>query len=426
MFPGQEDGEWEPHKIHTKSTSVTNGVNGTQPISQDIEMHDTGAIDQQSTATQPGEGGQTVESYEEDFESSEGAVYPMQEGHIVNHACFFALLSHIYNTLSPPFHTPVLVIAQPAWSARDKELITRFFFEVFNIPALAFMDSAVAACFAYGVQSGIVVDIGQGKCDVTAVSDFVVQNRGRGAAIAAGGSEALTRRLLESLEPQGFDRSMCEQLKKTQICEVLASSTDLPKPGPANSNPAAAASTGAASSGPDAKEADGIAPGQALPRGPGEGTEVGEEGNGAEEDNEGVLDVASIVAKGNASEYLAKREKEKRERLAARKGGPVDATHSARLKNSEKERAVFEVEEYLTSEESSDNVAGTRKRKRDMEVGPERFEAAEPPRDSMYGVVDTIAAAIHKVVVSVLEVPKRAELWEAMIILGNGSKLRGT
>lgn len=424
MFPAQADGEWEPHKIRTRATQISNGVNGAPPPSQDVEMSDATNAEQQANGNQAN-GEQTIESYEEDYESMEGAVYPLQDGHIVNFTCFFALLSHIYNTLSPPFHTPVLVISQPAWSARDKELITRFFFEIFNIPALAFMDSAVAACFAFGVQSGIVVDIGQGKCDVTAVSDFIVQNRGRGAAVTAGGGEAMTQRLWESLKSQGFDRAVCEQLKKNPICEILAPSTEVPKSAPGNPNPAAAASTGAVSSGPEAKEADGNAPGQA-PRGPGEGTEVGEEGNGPEDDNEGVLDVASIVAKGNASEFLAKREKEKRERLAAKKGGlATDAAHAARLKNSEKERATLEIEEYAPLEDGIANGIGSRKRKRNIEVGVERFDVGKAPKDSMYGVVDTIAATIHKAVLSVLEVPKRAELWESMIILGNGSKVRG-
>ena len=38
-----------------------------------------------------------------------------------------------------------------------------------------------------------------------------------------------------------------------------------------------------------------------------------------EEDNEGVLDVASIVAGGKMNEYLAKKEKEKAEKIAAAK-----------------------------------------------------------------------------------------------------------
>ncbi|KAL9112342.1 MAG: hypothetical protein Q9227_003460 [Pyrenula ochraceoflavens] len=419
MFPGQEDGEWEPRRIRTKSAPTTNGTRG------DIEMTDAPNGGQATNGNQTN-GIKSLEVFEEDPDSTEGAVYPLQDGRIVNYTCFLALLSHIYNTLSPPFHTPVLIISQPVWSARDKEHITRFFFEVFNIPALAIMDAAVAACYAYSTPNALVIDIGQGKCDVTAVSDYLVNHWGRGTAVTTGGGEAMTLRLVESLAPRGLDRAACEQIKKSNICEILASSSDIPKPSPIETvNPAAVASTGALSSGPEAKEADGLAPGNA-PRGPGEGTEVGEEGNaGEQDDEEGVLDVASIVARGNASEFLAKREKEKLDRLAAKKGTSLDTTRPLKLKNSEKEYVPFEVEEYVQMESNGATHSNLQKRKKTVEVGVERFMVAEPPLDSMDGVIDAIASTAHKVVQNVLDVPKRAELWDSIIILGNGSKVRG-
>lgn len=265
-------------------------------------------------------------TYEEDPTSAEGAVYPLKDGHIDNWPCFLALLTHIYNTLSPPFHTPVLVISQPCWSSRDHELLTQFFFETFKIPAFCLMDAALATCYAFGVPTATIIDIGYGKCDVTAVNDFLLCDLGRGAAVSGAGGQGMTMRLLELLEKKEFDEQMCEQLKKSGICEILPPDVKLPgesqKADPEIPNPAAAASTGAADSGATtngAMEADGTKIGTA-PRGPGQGTEVGEEGpNGEEDDNEGVLDVASIVARGNASEILAKREKERLEKAAAKK-----------------------------------------------------------------------------------------------------------
>jgi actin-related protein 9 len=440
MFPAEKPGEWEATKIRQKpAPSFTNGAsNGSHPQpSNDVEMPDAVAIESsaiktEAPAVQPLEDRSTNEpSYEEDPTSEEGAVYPLRGGHIENWSCFLALLTHIYNTLSPPFHTPVLVISQPCWSARDHELLTQFFFENFKIPAFCLMDAALASCYAYGVPTATIIDIGHEKCDVTAVSEFVACDVGRGVAVPGCGGHDMTRRLLHLLGPQGFDESMCEQLKMSQVCEILPAGTEVPGKGlePSEAaNPAAAASTGAMDSGADAREMDGSKLGQA-PRGPGVGTEVGEEnGNGEEDDNEGVLDVASIVAKGNASEFLAKREREKAERAAAKKAGSLEAARPVRLKNSEKQRATFAYEEYVPYEAGVTNgngVTPSRKRKRDIEVGVERFMVASPASGNSDGILDTIAATIHSTIMAVPEVANRSMLWDNLIILGNGGRVRG-
>ena len=380
-----------------------------------------------------------VATYEEDPSSTEGAVYPLNNGHIENWPCFFALITHIFNALSPPFHTPVIVISQPCWSARDHELLTQFFFETFKIPAFCLMDAALAACYAYGVPTATVIDVGHGKCDITAVNEFLVCEIGRGAAIKGVGGQGMTSRLLELLERKGFDEPMCEQLKRSSICEVLLPDVSLPQgaqsPKQHLPNPAAAASTGAMDSGATtngAVEADGTKIGT-LPRGPGEGTEVGEEGqNGDDEDNDGVLDVVSIVARGNASEILAKREKERLEKAAAKKAAGADAAKAVRLKNSERPTATFSYEDYEPVKDhivdaATNGTARMRKRKRDVVVGVERFMAVSPPSASRSneGILDTIATAIHDTILSVPDVSIRSTLWENLIVLGNGSRLRG-
>ena len=98
--------------------------------------------------------------YEEDPTNEEGAVYPLRDGRVVDWSCFFALLTHIYNTLSPPFHTPILVISQPTWTSQDHETLTQFFFEKFKTPAFCLMDSALAACYAFATPTATVVDVG--------------------------------------------------------------------------------------------------------------------------------------------------------------------------------------------------------------------------------------------------------------------------
>ncbi|EON67787.1 hypothetical protein W97_07042 [Coniosporium apollinis CBS 100218] len=439
MFPA-ENGEWEPFKVRRKTA------------------------ENQQPEQEP--------AYEEDVMSEEGAVWPMVEGRIVNWPCFFALITHVYNTLNPPFHTPILLVAQPAWTNKETEKITQFFFEKFKIPAFALVDSATAACWAYGTNTATIVDIGWQKADVTVIYDYAVQSAGRSIAIANCGGEAFTERLLELLKPRGFTREMCEQLKRSPICEVLPPGTPLPGSSAPDqeqvTNPAAAASTGASASGPAAAAAIGTGP-----RGPGPDTEVGEEQKD-EEDNEGVLDVASIVAGGKMNEYLAKKEKEKAERLAAKKkGGDAAATAAkpVRLPNAKRDRATFMYEDHalldslknmnlsgkMMAEAQAALDEGPNKRqktpeavadgeslatngeptsaiepngvsshsgsragpiRREIEVGVERFQAATG------GVLDRIADAIHRTIAAEM-VQQRSQLWDSLIVVGNGAKLRG-
>ena len=372
------------------------------------------------------------ETFEDDHWSTEGAVYPIVEGRIENWSCFFALLSHIYNMISPPFHMPVFFVAQPCWSARDHEMITQYVFENWKIPAFCLMDSALTACYAYGVPTAMVVDVGHGKCDISAVTEFQVNEVGRAAAISGCGGRAMTKRLEQTLEREGFDESMAEQLKKSPICEILPMGSPYPKAmpngaAPAIVNPAAAASTGALDSGSGAKDVEGLRPGQ-VPRGPGVGTTVGEEGmNGDDDDNEGVLDVAAIVARDNAAELLAKREKDKAEKAAAKKGAAAEGPRPLRLRNSEREKATFTYVDYIPLEDqSTDEPPVSRKRKREVEVGIERFMAVTPGPGMCDGIIDVIAEAIHHAILSVPDLPQRSHLWDNMIVVGNGSRIKGT
>ncbi|KAJ9364062.1 hypothetical protein DTO280E4_1825 [Paecilomyces variotii] len=448
MFPAEKKGQFEPYKVREKRVEAKS-ANGAVP-KEDVEMKDaepaqqdnaegtTNTGDGKTTEAADGsneaegtEGGQGTEEpkeeiiYEEDITSDEGAVYPLQNGRIVDWPCFFSLLTHIYNSLSPPFHTPIMFISEPAWSARDREIITQFVFEKFKTPAFCMMDSALAVCYAYGTATATVVDVGHGKADITAVTDFLVNEHGRGIAVEGCGGEAMTDRLVELLGPKGFTREMCEQLKRSNITEILPPGT--PLPGTATTamqggNPAAAASTGAG---------DGGAPNITVPRGPGSGTQTGAEGGegGEVEDDEGVLNVAAIVS-GNTSEYLAKREREKQEKAAAKKAAAGEANKPLRLPNSKKEKASFQFQEYVRIE-PEEPTGPTRyiRQKRDIEVGVERFLLATPPEKTSdrlsNGILEDIAAQIHHTILSVPDATKRSELWDSLIVLGNGSKIKG-
>ncbi|KAI9703514.1 MAG: Actin-like protein arp9 (SWI/SNF complex component arp9) [Bogoriella megaspora] len=444
MFAAEEEGQWEPYKIRVKGRQQNQATgSGTEADGEDVAVEESLIL-------------------EEDVLSEDGAVWPLKGGRIVDWSCFYGLMNHVYNSLNPPFHTPILLIAEPVWTPKDHEKITQFFFEKFKIPAFALIDSAIASCYAFGSQNATVVDIGQEKADITAISDFVPHDRGRAIALPNCGGEAMTQTLLKLLGPRGFKREMCEQLKRSPICEILPPGTSLPggldSGKEAVSNPAAAASTGATGSGPGHRNT--AAALGSAPIGPGPNTEVGEEPRD-EEDNEGVLDVASIVAGGKMSEYLARKEKEKADKAASKKKGSDATTQQAkagRLPNSRRERTSFMYEdhalldalknqnlsgekiaeaqaaldegshrEHQTSEgiSSADSDAtGARKPvkgiiRREIEVGIERFQAASD------GLLERIADAVYRTIISVEEVNKRSELWDSMIFVGNGSKVRG-
>ncbi|TIA04318.1 actin-like ATPase domain-containing protein [Aureobasidium pullulans] len=433
MFPAEKPGEFEPNKVRRKDAPPADG--DSEP------------------------------EYEEDVLSEQGAVWPIQQGRIVDWDCFFALVDHVYRNINPPFHTAVLLIAQPTWTPKEHEKIAQFIFEKLKPPAFGLMDAASATLYAYGVSTATIVDVGYEKADVTAISDYLVHDTGRALSVPSCGGEAMTERLFQLLASRGFSKEVCEQLKKNPICEILPPDVELPSenaPASADqpSNPAAAASTGAEGSGPGQRTTT-AALGE-TPLGPGPGTQVGSEQQDGE-DNEGVLDIASIVTGGNMTEFLERKEKEKAERLAAKKKGteagsagakPAKLPNSKRLKNtfvyedhnlrdamkqqnySDKQIADMQAAVDVGTAKKSDADAGDGDRlvsdgaqddlhahggaiRREAEVGIERFQAATG------GILDRLADVIYRTVSSVEEVGKRSELWDSLIIVGNGSKVRG-
>jgi actin-related protein 9 len=447
MFPGEKKGEFEPYKIRERRQEVKPN-NGTDAPKEDVEMKDAEPSAPQGTDNKT-EAGQDLENaqpeakkeptegqetngetkqevqeifYEEDVTSDEGAIYPIENGRIADWPCFFALLTHVHNTLSPPFHTPIMLISQPAWSARDREAITQFVFEKFKTPAFCMMDSALAVCYGYGTSTATVVDVGKGKVDVTAVTDYLVNEHGRGIALEGCGGDYMTDRLQELLGSKGFTREMCEQLKRSNITEIIPAGTPLPGTAATarqNPNPATSASTGGQGGSNDA-----------VPRGPGEGTQTGVGANGDDED-EGVLDVAAIVS-GNTSEFLANREKEKAEKTTLKKTSTDQAGKPVRLPNSKKEKASFQYEEYVRLEPEKDapNAPGRYIRQtREIEVGIERFLSTTPRQQTgdrlTSNILEDIATQIHHTILAVPDASKRSELWDSLVVVGNGSKIKG-
>ncbi|KAI9374185.1 actin-domain-containing protein [Aspergillus egyptiacus] len=437
MFPAEKKGEYEPYKIRERRQEVkSNGADATKDdatkdtATKDVEMKDAEPQEEPKPENaEPktedaaegdkqenkegggeageggGENGETAEEifYEEDVASDEGAIYPMEKGRIVDWPCFFALLTHVYNTLSPPFHTPIMLIAEPVWSLRDRETITQFVFEKFKTPAFCMMDSALAVCYGYGVSTATVVDVGKDKVDVTAVTDFMVNEHGRGIALEGCGGDYMTERLQELLGPKGFSRDMCEQLKRSTITEILPQGAPLPGTAATAQQGVQPAPEEQASEGPQRNQ------------------------NGAEnEEDEGVLDVAAIVS-GDTSEFLAKREQEKSTTKKA-----ADQAKPVRLPNSKKEKATFQYQEFVRIEPEKDAPSGPGRfirQTRDIEVSIERFFAATPKQKTgdrlSGGILDDIATQIHHTILAVPDATKRSDLWDSLIVVGNGSKIKG-
>lgn len=401
MFPTAEKKKYEPYKVRpktkapeapsTEEKSTGNGENG------DVEMKDAAEPEVKEVK-------EVEEEFEEDASSDEGAVYPIKEGRIVDMDAFFALLSHIYNVISPPFHTPILLVCQPVWTVREIEMVSQFIFENFKGPALALVDSAVATLYAYGASDGLVVDVGHEKTDISALIDYQVVNARHARTLRNIGGQAMTDRLYELLGSNGFTRDMCEQLKKSNICEILPPGVPLPgtkvESQIENGNPAAELSTGANDK--PATKPDGT---------------VDKTKNGVEEEE--VLDVASIVASGKTSEFLAQKEKEK-----AAKKGQIDAAKAAKQPNSKKEKATLAYSEWIQPDESNGLTKPTLQKK-EIEVGLQRFKAATCRESAMDSIIEAIGNQIHRVVQSVDDISKRAALWDNLIIVGNGAKVQG-
>ncbi|RGP80416.1 hypothetical protein FLONG3_1425 [Fusarium longipes] len=282
----------------------------------------------------------------EDVDEDEGAVYPIQAGRIVNMSALLAFLDHVHGLLTTTYHnTPIMLMASPQWTRPDCETIARYVFENTRTPALCIIHSGIATQYGLKWPNMTVVDIGYEKVDITAIHDGRVVNHMGVSATEAGdeisGGEVFTRSLLKSLQDKGFNHDMAEQLKKSNICEVLPYNgneddlMELPK-----ENTAGVPAVQPAAAGLETTKAP-----EAL-----KPTENGDEEGNGNADDDGVLDVAAIVTSGQTKEFLAKKEKEKEKSKGGRKKGEKEAegaAKAARLPNSKRTHNTFSYEEII-------------------------------------------------------------------------------
>lgn len=305
-------------------------------------------------------------------ETRKSADFLLLAGRIVNMDAFLAFLEHVHAQLTTTYHnTPIMLMASPQWTRPDCETIARYIFEKTKTPALCLIHSGIATQYGLKWPNMTVVDVGFQKVDVTCIHDGrVVSHRdvGPADAEAISGGEVFTQRLFKLLESKGFDYDMAEQLKKSAACEVLPYAPEQPGlvelPVETASVPAAASTAGPGNgsaagvstlSGEGAKTAEQPAKSQ-IGNGNGENGTNGEGKEGGDDD--GVLDVANIVASGQTREFLAKKEKEKAEKgKPGRKPKDKEAAAAAeaaakavKLPNSKRFRGVFHYEELVTED----------------------------------------------------------------------------
>ncbi|KAG8167972.1 hypothetical protein KVR01_003661 [Diaporthe batatas] len=479
MFKDEQTGAWRPyHTVKRKKENLLNTNGGAQ----------AGPVD----------GAKAEEEYEfvEDPDSSEGAVYPIRGGRIVHMEAFLAFLDHVHSMLTTTYHnTPITLMASPQWTRPDCEAIARYVFEKTKTPALCLIHSGVATQYGLRWPTMTVVDIGFQKVDVTCIYDNrIVNHKDLGLTTpesekeaAISGGEAFTLKLKKLLEGQGFTYEMAEQLKKSQICEVLPYAADQPglmelPSASGSSQQSAAAPTGQ----PAAQAAAGTTSDLSVGAEADDGVTVDDKGP----DNDGVLDIANIVTSGQTKEFLAKKEREKQERAKAGKKGKgpdaVDANKPSRLPNSKRLKNVFHYEEIVheepapapakavdqekekekekedvappangegpkveaqageaekpageqpsgdafkvdnflpppdsTSAPATSSEPQTKRIKRDIEIGLERFTFADRAE------IDRIATTIYRAVQEIGDMYMRPGCWDNIVFVGNGSRIRG-
>ena len=415
MFPGLKPRTFEPVKIVKEKK-----INGGENINGNVN-------------------GGEEESYVEDPTSDEGAIYPIQDGRVVDSVCLMALLKHIHNVVSPPFNTPVLVVTQPAFTDFEYELLTSYCFSQWTVPAFTLVDAAVAAQYAYNTATCVVIDVGYTKTDVTAIVEHEIINTGRATGLPETGGETMTQRLFELLGPKGFTKDMCEQLKRSGICEVLPLGTPLPSEKGSSDNSTVAVPGASGTSGFNAGQRGSVSAQGGIGSSARNEDEVKDK-----EENEGVLDVASIVASGRTNEFLAKRERDKAEKAALKKAAAeATAAPKGKLQNAQRVRAIFHYD--ISSAEEAAAVQGTSSDqtsptdasapqlsakgktregtepgtvRKSIEVGVERFQVADN------GILDCIADAVQRVINNA-QPNLRSDLWNNLIIGGNATRVKG-
>ncbi|CAG8498696.1 14051_t:CDS:2, partial [Acaulospora colombiana] len=156
---------------------------------------------------------------------------PIKRGVIQNWEELEALWRHILlkelNIKRARNECPVLVSVPNSWTRDNYERITQLFFERFNAPGLYIANQALMTMYGFGSLTGLVVDVGHGKTEVTPVIDCSIQYHASQTLPLAGQDfdEYFLSLLLSDkkfMEEYGDtpDLEFARAIKETDICEI--------------------------------------------------------------------------------------------------------------------------------------------------------------------------------------------------------------
>lgn len=297
-----------------------------------------------------------------------------------------------------------MLIVSHRFSAIDKERITQMFFEEFGVPAFALYDAGLLALYAAGVVTGITVDIGfekTGTLSISALTDSDITPVIEGQIITNGqisiplGGKHATEHLYnlltmsppasavtsQLLPPSEITFDLAEEIKLSPITEITAIPSSHRK-----------------------RLGFGI-------NSSGESTPLGT----PDARDEGVDDIAQIVASGRMNEYFEKKERERKEREKKGKRGEL----------------VKEIPQKPNSELPHNTL--TLKNGTNILVGSERFRVAETLMEGISYPTENVVMGLPDAVMLAVELAcrgeyagRRGDLWQHMVIVGAGARVKGT
>jgi actin-related protein 9 len=271
-------------------------------------------------------------------------VYPIRNGAIVDQKAFHYFIKLVYKSIARPgYPTALLLASSSRWTRPQIELLTQYVFETVRVPGFSLVPSGLAAAFAFALQDALIIDIGHGKTEITPVLEFAVVSQAQ-KVIDFGSSNINLE--LSKLLPE-LTVQQIEDLKKSPIYEVLSED--------------------------DTKN-----------------SWFGQQETNRSTEEDGVIDVAAIVASGRTREILAERERQK--------ANPTDQPEQSNIDR-----------EFNTFTDSNG---------KSIEVGKQRFHGTE-------ALIEQITLEVGKVVQKIDQVNRRQDLWDNLVILGRGSSVKG-
>ncbi|KAK9485000.1 actin-domain-containing protein [Lipomyces starkeyi] len=273
------------------------------------------------------------------------AIYPIRKGIIQDMDSLLYLIESLYRTTTnsdtdSPF-APILLTCNSEWQPKQIEEIVTHMFTKVHVPAVTIIPESLAALYAYALQIACVVNLGEEKTEITPIIDFNIVESAQ-AVVEIGGKDI--NRALQSLLPT-LQPYQIEELKRSPIYEILND-----KSMSFFGEPSAPATSSV--------------------------------------EDEGIVDVAAIVANGNAREILAQREQKK-------------SSKQVELKNAEMPRNSF-----IDSKGQK------------VEVGTERFKGTED-------IIERLSHEIGNVIGKLDDIARRGDCWENIIIVGGPTVIKG-